>query len=78
MQDDTTTLENSLFLARSALDDLIQLLRRQGYGVLGPTVVNETVMIRPLQSVDELPSGVRDDQDGGSYRLDEGDPHLTF
>ncbi|MFO7906891.1 MAG: 4Fe-4S dicluster domain-containing protein, partial [Pirellulaceae bacterium] len=40
--------------------------------------VNETVMIRPVQSVGELPSGVRDDQEGGSYRLDEGDPPLNF
>jgi ferredoxin len=67
-----------LFQPRAALEDLIRILREQGYTVLGPTVVHNTVMIRPIQSADEMPRGVRDQQDGGSYRLTDGDPDLTF
>ena len=67
-----------LFLPRSALQDLIQLLRGQGYTVIGPTVVDDVVSMREIQSVDQLPRGVNDDQDGGKYRLVEGDSDLTF
>ena len=66
------------FLPRSAMDSLIQLLRGQGYKVVGPTLVDDVVMIREIQSAEQLPRGVKDDQDGGKYRLVEGDPDLTF
>jgi ferredoxin len=78
MPDWEPTLGQLLFLPRAALDDLIQTLRKQGYEVLGPTVVNSTIVIRPIHSADQLPRGVRDEQDGGTYRLVEGDPELTF
>jgi sulfhydrogenase subunit beta (sulfur reductase) len=70
--------EDRLFLPRSALDDLIHLLQRQGYRVLGPTLVNGAVSLQPIQSANQLPQGVRDQQAGGFYRLVEGDPTLTF
>lgn len=66
------------FLPRRELEQLIQVLREEQYTVLGPTVAHDTVVIRPIQSVDELPYGVRDDQDGGHYRLVDGDPELCF
>jgi len=66
------------FLPRSALDDLIRVLRVEGYTVLGPTLVGGAVSLRPIQSAGELPQGVRDRQDGGSYRLADGDPELCF
>jgi ferredoxin len=66
------------FLQRAGLDDLIGVLRDQGYTVLGPTIVHETVMMRPITSADSLPTGRRDNQDGGFYRLVDGDPDLTF
>lgn len=78
MQADGTTRVKPLFLGRSALDDLVQVLRREGYTVLGPTVVNDTVMIQRIRTAEELPRGVRDEQSGGRYRLTDGDPDLTF
>jgi sulfhydrogenase subunit beta (sulfur reductase) len=66
------------FLPRAGLQDLIQAVQGLGYRVVGPTVVHGTVMIRPIGSADELPRGMRDEQDGGYYRLVEGDPDLTF
>ena len=78
MQTDERTREKPLFLERNALDELIQILRDEGYTVLGPTVLNDAVMIRPIRSMEELPRGIQDEQDGGHYRLTEGDPDLTF
>jgi len=66
------------FLPRAGLQELIDVVRSEGYRVLGPTMVHDTIMIRPIQSAEELPRGVQDEQDGGSYRLTEGDPDLTF
>lgn len=69
---------NRRFLARDALDELIQLLRSEGYTVIGPTVVNGVVMLRELKSVADLPHGVRDRQQGGAYQLEQTDSQLTF
>jgi len=78
MPSSESTLAKTLFLPRAALDNLIGALRDRGYTVLGPTVMHDTVVIRPIQSAAELPRGVQDEQEGGHYRLTEGDPDLTF
>ena len=67
-----------LYLARSALDDLIQALRRQGYSVLGPRVTDGAISLLPIESAAQLPQGLSDEQDGGSYRVVEGEPELTL
>jgi ferredoxin len=67
-----------LYLARSALDDLIQTLRRQGYSVLGPRVTDGAISLLPIESAAQLPQGLSDEQDGGWYRVVEGEPELSF
>ncbi|MGO8689478.1 MAG: 4Fe-4S dicluster domain-containing protein [Thermoguttaceae bacterium] len=78
MSTDSRRSQRRLFLPREGLDDLVRLLRKQGYTVLGPTVVNQAISLQPLEKADQLPKGVRDQQDGGHYRLLPGDPALTF
>ncbi len=73
-----TRVAAEFFLPRDGLDELIGALRGKGYEVLGPRVVRDTVMIRPLESMDQLPRAVSDEQDGDRYRLTDGDPELTF
>ncbi len=70
--------EERLFLPREALDDLIQLLRQQGYTVLGPIVRHHAISLQPIDSANQLPQGIKDRQDGGHYRLVPGDPELRF
>ena len=67
-----------LYLSRPALDDLIQALRRRGYSVLGPRMVDGAISLGPIESAAQLPQGLSDQQDGGSYRVVEGDPELVF
>ncbi len=76
----TTTLKiaSRVYLARAALDDLIQVLRKQGYSVLGPRVTDGAISLLPIESAAQLPHGLSDEQDGGSYRVVEGEPGLTF
>ncbi len=78
MSTDSRRSQRRLFLPREGLDDLVRLLRKQGYTVLGPTVVNQAISLQPLERADQLPKGLRDEQDGGHYRLVPGDPALTF
>ncbi|HYM85071.1 MAG TPA: 4Fe-4S dicluster domain-containing protein [Candidatus Dormibacteraeota bacterium] len=57
------------FLARSNLQVLIDLLRDDGRTVIAPTVVDGTIVLDQIESVDELPAGWRDEQAPGRYRL---------
>ncbi len=57
---------------------LIDLLRERGWGVVGPTVLDGVVVHAEIQSVDQLPRGVGDLQEAGSYRLRERDDEKLF
>ena len=78
MNADARKPDRRFFLPRPALDDLIGVLRQQGYTVIAPKVVNQAVSLQPIEAADQLPKGLRDDQDGGHYRLVPGNPALTF
>jgi sulfhydrogenase subunit beta (sulfur reductase) len=74
----TAKIGSRFYLAREALNDLIQALRRQGYSVLGPRLIDGTISLQPLESAAQLPQGASDEQQGGSYRVVDGEPELTF
>ncbi|HEY5248412.1 MAG TPA: hypothetical protein VIJ15_08200, partial [Dermatophilaceae bacterium] len=57
---------------------LVDLLRERGYTVIGPTVRDGVVVHDEIESVDQLPRGVGDIQDGGSYRLRRRDDEAVF
>ncbi|ADE14681.1 (NiFe) hydrogenase, beta subunit, putative [Nitrosococcus halophilus Nc 4] len=64
-------------LAKTALDTLIQILKEQGYRVLGPQIRADAVIFDELASAEDLPRGIKSIQEPGSYRLiDEGDERL--
>ena len=70
--------ETPRFLPRPGLDTLIAAINDEGYTLLGPKMVDGVVTLHPLTSAEELPRGVTDEQDGGAYRLRDGDPELCF
>jgi ferredoxin len=53
----------------AVLDELIAELARRGNTVIGPTVRDQAIVYREIGSVDDLPRGWTDEQDGGRYRL---------
>jgi sulfhydrogenase subunit beta (sulfur reductase) len=67
-----------VYLDKPGLDGLVKELAAQGYSVVAPTLRDSVILLRPVRSSTELAHGVRDVQDGGSYRLVEGDPDLHF
>ena len=54
---------------RPAIDTLIQLLDRQGFRVLGPTVKDSAITLSEISSSGDLPAGWTDTQDAAGYRL---------
>ena len=61
--------EQWLWLERSGLQHLIDVLQARGHRVVGPQVADGAVVYRDLDSASVLPTGWIDEQDGGVYRL---------
>lgn len=68
----------SWFLPKSALDDLMQYLRADGYTVLARVVRDSVLSLQPVEFAGDLAHGVKDEQDGGHYRLEVGERDLLF
>ena len=67
-----------MVLLPSGLQLLIDLLRERGWTVVGPTVCGGVVVHAEIESVDELPRGVGDIQDAGSYQLRQRGDEAMF
>ncbi len=62
------------------LQGVIDQLKASGYQVIGPQVSEAAVVYDELHSLEQLPIGVTDEQDGGTYRLTHhgGDAHFDY
>ena len=67
-----------LVVQPEALDTLIEVLRRRGYAVVGPTVRDGAIVYEELESGDELPVGWTDRQEAGTYRLERRADEARF
>ncbi|MEW6324867.1 MAG: 4Fe-4S dicluster domain-containing protein [Nitrospirota bacterium] len=54
---------------RSALDRLLEALRRQGYQLIGPTLRDGAILFDEIRTTADLPEGWTEEQEGGTYRL---------
>lgn len=60
------------------LQALLRAIRAGGYRAIGPTVQNQAIVYDDIESVDDLPRGWTDEQDGGRYRLARRDDDALF
>jgi ferredoxin len=65
-------------LGRAGLDDLIGALRDEGYEVIGPVVKSGAIVHGPVTRAADLPVGLTDRQEPGSYRLSPRDDQAVF
>ena len=65
-------------IERSALDQLLDALRRRGFKPIGPTVRQGAIVHEELDSANDLPIGWTDVQEGGTYRLVRRDDEAVF
>jgi ferredoxin len=63
---------------KPALGAIIGRLRRDGYTVIGPTIAQGAIVFDELKSLDGLPIGWTDEQEGGHYRLKRRDDGAYF
>lgn len=59
----------AFLLERDGLDRLFEALKAQGYQLVGPTPREGAIIFDTIDSVKDLPQGLTDAQDGGTYRL---------
>lgn len=68
----STTSETRVdVLPKAFLQHLIDVLRAKGYRVVGPAVRDGAVLWDTIRQVSDLPSGRRDEQEPGRYRLEQ-------
>jgi len=60
-----------MVIERNEFGRLFEVLQAQGYSVIGPLVRDGAIVYGELASVDDLPEGLRDEQDAGVYRLEK-------
>jgi ferredoxin len=68
----------SVVFAPPHLQELIDVLQRRGYRVVGPTVRDGAIVYDELRGAADLPIGWTDEQDGGTYRLKRRDDGAHF
>lgn len=68
----------ALVIAVDQLDVLIKALRRSGYKTIGPKVQDGAIVLEPVSGADDLPFGLVDDQQPGSYRLNKAKKPAYF
>ena len=67
-----------VFLPRQSLQRLLDALVSSGWQLIGPLVRDGAVVFDPIDSVEELPRGIRDIQSPGRYRLEQTDSARLF
>jgi len=61
------------------LQKVIDQLRANAYRVIGPRVADAAIVYGDLESIEQLPVGIVDEQDGGTYRLAQhGDAYFDY
>ena len=70
--------EAAAIITVEGLQALLRAIRAGGYRAIGPTVQNQAIVYDDIESVDDLPRGWTDEQDGGRYRLTRRDDDALF
>ena len=70
----TKNLVESAYIldAEKGLQNLIATLAAEGYQVIGPKREDEAIVYGELAGASDLPVGLKDEQEGGKYRLVKG------
>jgi len=73
-----TTTETARVVGVDGIAALVDVLRSQGYRVVGPTVRDGAIVLEELRSTDALPHGWTARQEAATYRLERRDDDAIF
>lgn len=65
-------------LERHHLQQLLDVLSKRGYRILGPTVRDEAIVYDEVSSLNDLPAGWTDEQNAGTYHLKKRADNALF
>jgi len=65
-------------IPKRSLQQVIELLLQQGYQVIGPTLRDQAIVFDEIQSIEQLPIGWWDEQEGGHYRITKAATEAWF
>jgi formate hydrogenlyase subunit 6/NADH:ubiquinone oxidoreductase subunit I len=74
----TLQIQDCVVFEHQYFDQLLQALVARGYQVLGPTRRDGAIVYDRIHSVEDLPAGWTDEQDGGKYRLKRRNDDALF
>jgi len=69
---------HQVILDVDGLQELLDVLTAGGYRVVGPTIREQAIVYDDIDSVNDLPRGWTDEQDGGHYRLVRREDQALF
>jgi len=72
------TANAPVIITPQGLSGLVEALSRQGRRVLGPTLQNGSLIYADLQGTDQLPRGLREEREAGTFRLHQEDGPALF
>lgn len=70
--------DTKFWLDRCELQRIFDVLIDDGYEIVGPTVEQGAIVYDRISSSDDLPRGIRDQQEPGKYRLREAGDEYCF
>jgi sulfhydrogenase subunit beta (sulfur reductase) len=71
-------MKSASVIERGDFDELLTALARRGYTIVGPTVRDRAIVFDEISSAAELPIGLTDEQEAGTYRLRRRDDEALF
>ena len=72
------TARQELVVELQHLQDLLASLREKRFQAIGPTVRDGAIIYDDLSSIEDLPRGWTQEQEGGTYRLRQRDDEALF
>lgn len=78
MEKSRRNLGDKVIVEYQDLQKLLTALGKKNYHVVGPTVRDQAIVYDELTSIDDLPVGWTDEQDGGTYRLKKRSDNALF
>ena len=75
---ETALQQRTLVVERADLQRLLDVLRAEGYELIGPTVRDAAIVYDAIERVEDLPAGWTDRQEGGRYRLERRGDQALF
>jgi sulfhydrogenase subunit beta (sulfur reductase) len=65
-------------IQRDAIDEIFNLLRGQGYNIVGPTLKDSAIVYDEIKQMSDLPVGYTDEQEAGHYRVKKRKDNALF